>query len=290
MDLRALRYFLAVVDHRGVGRGAAALYVSQPSLSQTIRQLESELGVPLLDRSGPFAVPTVAGREFAGMARRVLGEADRARERVRQVSDLMVGRVVVATASTLSVYPLTPIVAALRRRHPGLEVHVVDGGTGTRVMEIISKNVAEMGVVDLPVDDPKWGVRALPPEEVVLASSNREMIQPVARSDLQFHDIGVPTTDADRLTELGALLSDAAVSARIRTAHRQLLWEVVTSGVASAAIGRFSAERILPNSGLRPLDPPMWRTPALVWRRGILSPAGEALRAAADVLDGGVDE
>lgn len=277
-------------DLQGVSRGAAALYVSQPSLSQTIRLLESELGVHLLDRSGRFAKPTDAGLELAGVARRVLGEADRARERVRQVSDLTVGRVVVATASTLSVYPLTPIVAALRHRYPGLEVHVLDGGTGPEVMERLTRNAAEIGVVDLPVEDPKWGVRALPREEIVLAGKDIGDIGPVRRDEVHSHGVGVPTTDADRSTELGALLADAAVSTRIRTAHRQLLWELVTAGTASALIGKFSAERILPNTILRPLDPPMWRTPALIWRRGILSPAGEALRAAADVLDGSINE
>src|SRR5262245_61796680 len=126
MDLRSLRYFLAVVEHGGITPAADALFVSQPSLSQTMRQLETELGVELLDRAGRSAVPTPAGRELAATARQVLAETDAARERVRQVGALEVGRLVVATSSTLAVHPLTPLLAALRRQHPGLEARVLD--------------------------------------------------------------------------------------------------------------------------------------------------------------------
>lgn len=292
MDLRSLRYFLAVVEHGGVTKGAAALYISQPSLSQTIRRLEAEAGVRLLDRSGPAAVPTTAGLEMAEVARRVLAELDNARERVHRVTNLSVGRLVVTTASTLSVYPLTPIVAALRRRHPGLEVHVRNAGTGPSVLDSIQRNTAEIGVLDLPLEDPRWAVRPLPREEVVLvtAAHGRDG-ESVARESLGAFDLGVATVDLDASSELGALLAATASRARVRTAHRQLLWEVVAAGVVSTVMGRRSAGQVLRGAAVRPLEPPLWRTPGLVWRPGALSPAGEALlAAAADVFDRGVDE
>ena len=290
MDIRSLRYFLAVVDHGGVTRGAAALFVSQPSLSQTIRQLEAELGVQLLDRSGPSAQPTGAGRELADLARRVLNESERARERVHRVADLSVGRVVAATASTFGVYPLTPIVARLRQLHPGLEVHILDAGTGPEVLARIERHTAEIGVVELPVDDARWGVHRLPREEIVVATPGVATDAPIPRDDIPQLALGVATADADSSTELGALLGKQSGRARVRTTNRQLLWELVLAGSVATLLGRRSAQQLLPGVTLRSLDPPLWRTPGLIWRNGALSPAGTALLAAAEVFGGEIDE
>ena len=70
MLLRHIRYLLAVADHGNFTRAAEALHVSQPTLSQQIRQFEESLGVPLLDRSGRSVRPTDAGEAYIRYARR----------------------------------------------------------------------------------------------------------------------------------------------------------------------------------------------------------------------------
>ena len=79
MDTRQLKYFIAVIDHRGFSRAADHLQISQPSLSQAISGLERELGVPLFHRVGRGVVPTVAGDHLIAPARQVLRGLDGAR-------------------------------------------------------------------------------------------------------------------------------------------------------------------------------------------------------------------
>lgn len=278
MDLRALRYFLAVIDHGGITPAADALFVSQPSLSQTMRQLESDLGVELLDRGGRVALPTAAGRELATMARQVLAETDAARERVRQVGALEVGRLVVATASTLAVHPLTPLLARLRRDHPGLEAQVLDGGNPAGVLELLRRGTAELGVVDLPVIDDGWAVRTLPGEEIVLAAAAHIALpDPVPRAAVADLDLGAAVPDLRAGTPLAQTLAGLVGRVRVRSSHRQLLWELVRCGSVVTFVGRRTAEQVLPGVVLRALDPPLVREVGLVWREGSLSPAGEAL-------------
>lgn len=85
MLLRHLRYLLAVADHGGFTRAAEALHVSQPTLSQQIRQLEESLGVNLFDRTSRSVKPTDAGEAYIECARRVLVELEAGKRALHDV-------------------------------------------------------------------------------------------------------------------------------------------------------------------------------------------------------------
>ncbi|MEU5532343.1 LysR substrate-binding domain-containing protein [Streptomyces sp. NPDC020362] len=122
MELRTLRYFVAVAEELHFGRAAARLHMSQPPLSRAIKQLETDLGTPLLHRSAAGVTLTPAGATLLNEARSLLDRADRVRVRVAAAGG----------AATLTVGMLgdstdrgaTRLAAAYRRRHPGVEVRV----------------------------------------------------------------------------------------------------------------------------------------------------------------------
>ncbi|MFJ7072433.1 LysR substrate-binding domain-containing protein [Streptomyces sp. NPDC098781] len=122
MELRTLRYFVAVAEELHFGRAAARLHMSQPPLSRAIRQLESDVGAPLLNRSPAGVTLTPAGATLLDEARALLDRADQVRVRVATA----------AGATTLTVGFLgdstdrgaTRLADAYRRRHPGVEVRI----------------------------------------------------------------------------------------------------------------------------------------------------------------------
>ena len=92
MDVRQLTYFLAVVDHGGFTRAAEHLIIAQPSLSQTIKGLERELGVSLFHRIGRRVVLSEAGHELLGPARLVVRDLEAARSAVDNLRGVRSGR------------------------------------------------------------------------------------------------------------------------------------------------------------------------------------------------------
>src|SRR5436309_13999589 len=126
MDLRRLRLFLAAVDHGGFTRAAEAEYVSQPSVSQAIRELEGELGTPLFHRVGRGVVLTAAGEALVPPARQALRDVETARTTVAAVAGLEAGRLDLAALPTLAVDPVAPLTGAFRTAHPRVTVSLQD--------------------------------------------------------------------------------------------------------------------------------------------------------------------
>lgn len=120
MLLRHLTCFLAVAEHRGFTRAATALHVSQPALSQQIRQLEETLGVQLFDRSGRTTRLTDAGEVWLIYARRVLRDLAEGRRALHDVDDLQRGTLRVAMTPTFTSYFMGPLVASFYQRYPNI--------------------------------------------------------------------------------------------------------------------------------------------------------------------------
>lgn len=126
MLLRHLRYLLAVADSGGFTRAAEALHVSQPTLSQQIRQLEETLGVSLFDRTSRTVKPTDAGLAYIECARRVLVELEAGKRALHDVKDLSRGTLRLAMTPTFMAYLVGPLVRDYVARHPNIHLEVFE--------------------------------------------------------------------------------------------------------------------------------------------------------------------
>lgn len=127
LELRHLRYLLAVAEHASFTRAAEELRISQPTLSQQIKQLEGTVGVQLLDRTGRGGVRlTDAGETYVLHARRALRDLAAAERAVHDVADLSRGHLRLAVTPTFTAYLVGPLAAELHARHPGITLDVKD--------------------------------------------------------------------------------------------------------------------------------------------------------------------
>jgi LysR family cyn operon transcriptional activator len=124
MQLRHIRYLKAVIDHGSFTRAAQTLHVSQPALSQQIKELEQRVGAQLLDRSGRHICPTDAGMAYLRHADRALEELDEATRAVRDVENLSTGFLRLGVTPSVAAYLLAPLLQRFRARHPGIVLSV----------------------------------------------------------------------------------------------------------------------------------------------------------------------
>ncbi|TDC83097.1 LysR family transcriptional regulator [Actinomadura sp. 7K507] len=280
VDLRLLRFFVAIIDHGGVTRAAEALYVAQPSVSQALRTLEQRVGVSLFERVGRGLRLTDAGRELEVRARSVLAEVEEARARVDRVARLDAGRLTVAAASTLAIHPLGPWVKRLLDAHPGLRVHVSEPGPVPAVLAEISDGAAEIGLVELPVHTASLATVELAQEELVIAAGPglaAGLPDPLPRASVAGLPSGALTRVPGGRTASERTMAEVLGEPRLRSAQRQLLWDLVEQDVLVTFVSRAVAERLLPDAELRSLDPPVFRRVGLAHRPERLAPAARAL-------------
>ncbi|MFF0267895.1 LysR substrate-binding domain-containing protein [Kribbella sp. NPDC004536] len=122
MELRTLRYFVAVAEELHFGRAATRLYMSQPPLSRAIRQLEADLGTALFNRSSAGVTLTAAGTALLADARNLLAQADQVRTRVAAVAGATSLTVGILSDSTDP--DISRLAAAYRARHPNVDIHI----------------------------------------------------------------------------------------------------------------------------------------------------------------------
>ncbi|MEG2631809.1 MAG: LysR family transcriptional regulator, partial [Comamonas sp.] len=159
MDLRTLRYFIAVLEAGSLSRAAGSLYVAQPALTAQIKKLEAELGARLFDRSHAGVTPTPAGLQLYEDARRLLSDADAVRERIQRLPQGPEGSVTVAAPFLLASLLLGPVLAALKNSHPRIRVFVLDD-LSLMVRKAMLDRRADVGIlVDTPQLD---GLRCTP--------------------------------------------------------------------------------------------------------------------------------
>lgn len=125
MSPSSLRYLIAVAEHKSFTRAAEALYVSQPTLSQQIKQLEELLDVQLLDRSGRSVCLTDAGEVYLGYARRALGELDAGRRAIHELQDLSRGSLRLGM-TPITDYLAAPLLDTFNSRYPNITLNAVE--------------------------------------------------------------------------------------------------------------------------------------------------------------------
>lgn len=279
MDLRHLDHFLAVVDHGGVTRAAAALFISQPALSQSIRNLERDVGTELFDRGGRQFALTAAGAALVESARRIHATVELARDEVTSVTSLRSGRLDIATLPRYELTPLPEIASRFRRRHPGVILTISAPTAAAEVIAQVRRGAAEIAIIDLPADPGPLDVYHLATQEICLVlppSMADGLPDPVPRSVLAT----LPLVLAEPISTVVPGV-DAHVA--VECDHWPAVVDLVRLGAGATLLPRRPQARPAPDLIVRAFDPPIHRDVGVGVRAGRLSPAATAFLQLAGV-------
>lgn len=166
MELRHLRYFVAVAEELNFTRAAQRLNTAQPSLSQQIRHLEAELGVALLARTKRSVALTEGGKVFLGDARRILAQLDRAAHRAAHAQEGKFTEVAVGVVPAAEIKVLPKLVPLLERKLPGVRwmFHNLPSAEQKRMLAAGSLDI---GLLRGPLEDPRFEVEDVLWEKLV---------------------------------------------------------------------------------------------------------------------------
>jgi len=157
MDLRQLRYLVALADERSFTRAAAKVLVAQPALSQQIAKLEAEVGLPLVDRTTRRVALTEAGDRLVGHARRVLKQVDVAREELADLAGVRGGRLTIGTTQTVGSLDLSALLGEFHRRHAGVDLSLRED-LSVNLARSLHADELDLAFITLPEGPPVAGL------------------------------------------------------------------------------------------------------------------------------------
>jgi DNA-binding transcriptional LysR family regulator len=291
VELRHLRYFVAVAEEMSFGRAAERLKMSQPPLSQQVRDLEREIGVELVDRSRRKIRLTEAGKLFLEEARRTLEQAERSVRTAVRAEQGEIGMLSVGFLGSAAYDVLPRVLREFRRRRPDVQLALETMSTSQQV-EAFREGRIQVGFLRPPVDD-HLTARVLVREPLVavlpaghpLAGSERAPLVRLSEEDFVLW----PRAAAPRIRdEIIGFCREAGFSPNVvqESAELQTIVGLVTAGMAvSLLIG--SPEHILGHPGVvyrAVTEPEAAFELALAWREKERSPIAKAfVEAARDI-------
>lgn len=161
MDVRVLRYFLTVAREASFSRAADALYMSQPTLSRQIRDLEEELGTTLFVRTNRNVTLTRDGMRLRRRAQEIVELMDRTREEFENLDEDISGDVCIGSGETHAMRALARVAIDVRQEHPGVRYHLFSGNADD-VTERLDRGLLDFGVVIDPADLHKYDFLRIP--------------------------------------------------------------------------------------------------------------------------------
>ena len=275
MNLRDLRYLVALADHKHFGRAADASFVSQPTLSTQLKKLEDELGMALVERNPRNVLLTEVGEAVVKKARLILREADEIKAIARRAKDPESGTVRIGIFPTLAPYLLPHVVPGIVKRFPKLELILVEDKTEA-ILKKLHDGELDAGVLALPIHDDTLHAEFLFEEAFVLAlpkhhrlaKAKRVKLADLALESLLLLDDGHCLRD--QALEVCAM-TGAAEKPGFRATSLETLRHMVSANVGVTLMPALSVHAPAPNSpgvSLVPFSEPVpHRRIAMIWRR-----------------------
>jgi DNA-binding transcriptional LysR family regulator len=210
VELRHLRYFVAVAEELNFGRAARRLHMTQPPLSLQVRQLEEELGCTLLNRTKRSVELTEIGAIFLEQARRIVADADAALRLVRRVQRGEVGELVIGFSADVSYESLPQILLRYRAQFPDVSLQLHEMPTSQQVIALRGGQI-DLGMLHPPIDTDEIDLQVFRSEPLVVALPQGHRL--LGQERITLRDL-----NGERVVRFARLLSPG---------HQDAIWSAV---------------------------------------------------------------
>lgn len=295
MNLRQLRYLVALADERHFTRAAAREHVAQPALSQQIRSLEAEVGLALVERTTRRVAMTQAGELLVARARRALAELDAAQAELQSLAGVQAGRLSVGAMHTMGPVDLSLLLATFHARFPAVELTVREQSS-EELAAMLRDDEVDLAFLSVTERIQSRGLmlRPLVSEEIVVTLATDHPL--ACRPRLRLTDLAgesfISFREGARLREL--LVTAAAAAGfepriALESNESRRIRSLVSRGLGVAILPRSDADGLGAAVAVRDLvEPPLTRDVTLASRaERRASPAAEAFLALALDVYGG---
>lgn len=271
LNLDQLRTFTAVIERKSFSGAATLLGISQPAVSQQVRQLEARFGAKLIERVGRGAVPTAAGEALASHARGISAAVAAAAEAMAPHAAGATGRVRIGTGATACIYLLPAMLRDVRDRFPALDIMVSTGNTPD-MLRALDENRIDLAFVTLPVAGRTFDVRPIIDDEfVAIAAKGVRLPQELTAAELSRRPLLLyePGATTRRLIDEWSMAAGLAFQPIMELGSVEAMKELIGAGLGCGILPRMAIKR--PEAAaaftVRSLKPRLKRTLGLVLRR-----------------------
>ncbi|MBP0723625.1 LysR family transcriptional regulator [Bacillus sp. RG28] len=195
MDIRQLRYFIAIVEERKISAAAERLHISQPPLSQQLKSMEEELGSKLIERSGKFLELTEAGKTLYKYALKMTQLMEEAKMEVKEVENGVNGRITIGI-NTFSVVELPELLQQFQKQYPNI-TYKIQQNESSHLCRLVRERKVELAFIRLPLDLENLSVLYLytEPFYFITSKNHKPMDHEVTLDEIQNYPLILPSTE-----------------------------------------------------------------------------------------------
>lgn len=242
MEIRQLKYFLAVVQRGSVGAAAEANYVTQPAVTLQIQKLEEELGQKLFERRGRRVAPTQAGQLLARHAELVIRRLDQLADAMAGLKGSESGYLRMGNIDAASVYVLPGLYRSFHRKYPGVKIEIIVGDT-SRLLAALRRGEVDLATTTLPIDAGEFDSLPIYRDEMVLVAHPKHVL--ARRKRVTLHDVveaGLitypPRAVTRRLIDRVFIENDLSLNATMEIGSPEAIKRLTQAGLGASILPR----------------------------------------------------
>lgn len=168
MNSKKLKYIITIAELKSISKAASALFISQPSLSNIVSNIEKDLGVCLFNRNTTPISLTYAGEKYVETAKKILSLDNNLKKELSDISNMKKGKITIGIPAVRGTHVLPLVLPKFKEKHPGIEIHVIEGDSNYLEQCLLCGKV-DLVLTSLPSTDKKITCELLYEEKIMLA-------------------------------------------------------------------------------------------------------------------------